>query len=69
MLLANILFIHTDATEDCCGPDFAGAAKQSRYVASSGSHSIKYSELKHKVFCIAGQFNFLCTRICVSSDV
>lgn len=46
--------------EDSCRPDFEGAAKQSRYVASSSSYSTKHSESKHQVLCLAGQFVSFC---------
>ncbi|RVX01673.1 Protein EXPORTIN 1A [Vitis vinifera] len=48
--------------EDSCRPDFEGAAKQSRYVASSSSYSTKHSESKHQVLCLAGQFVSFCIK-------
>jgi hypothetical protein len=54
----NIFFflfaLYVGDSEDSSRPDFAGFAKQSRYVAPSYAHSTKYKEPKYQVLCLAG---------------
>jgi len=52
LLIGHLVFLLF--TEGSCRSHFAGLAKQSRYVASSGAHSTKYKEPKHQVLCLAG---------------